>query len=468
MGVPILVLGESGTGKSTSLRNFKKDDIAIVNVAGKPLPFKGSFNSISGVEYRNIARFMKDTKAKSIVVDDAQYIMSFQYMRRIKENGWDKFNELQSDFFNLIDLVKDLPDDVVVYFLSHLETKEDGRQKIKTIGKMLDEKITIEGMFTVVLKTYTADGKYYFLTQNSGNDTTKSPMGMFPSYAIDNDLKYVDDKVRNYYELGDYLTDEEMAEIDKAVAKVDVIKDEVEGKKRRSARGKKYGDAESDTGETDKGTATESAKANARDSESEPSDINTAKDTTTAEVRRRSRSEAVRSRDNASENDSESADAGSETAEKTPRRKRRSENDNASNVDQSADHGDSKVDAGGNDEKSTDENQNNGGTNRRRRRSVGESIAEERKAVRQENAENLVNAGMKEAGDAEEVPYENVKEPELKEMPRRKRRSADAEADKSASEDNAEGSQSGAHVHEQYDGAMNPPAEEAPRRRRRR
>ena len=238
MGIPILVLGESGTGKSASLRNFKPDELALVNVAGKPLPFKGKFEGVSGTDFRKIYTFMKTTRAKVIVIDDAQYMMSYQYMRRIKENGWDKFNEIQSDFFNLIDCVKDLPHDTIVYFLSHIETKEDGRQKIKTIGKMLDEKITIEGMFTVVLKTYTADGKYYFLTQNSGSDTTKSPMGMFPSYAIDNDLKYVDEKIRNYYEIGAFLTDEEMAEIDKEAAQLDIFKDEVEGKKRRSARGR--------------------------------------------------------------------------------------------------------------------------------------------------------------------------------------------------------------------------------------
>lgn len=245
MGVPVLLLGESGTGKSTSMRNFKNGELAVVNVAGKPLPFKGNFETLNGTtDFREIYKFMKLTKAKSIVIDDAQYIMSFQYMRRIKENGWDKFNELQSDFFNLIDCVKDLPADVIVYFLSHIETTQDGRQKIKTIGKMLDEKITIEGMFSIVLKTYTSDGKYYFLTQNSGNDTVKSPMGMFPAYAIDNDLKYVDEKIRNYYEIGEFLTDQEISEIDREAAKVDVIKDEVEGKKRRSTRTKA---AESDS-----------------------------------------------------------------------------------------------------------------------------------------------------------------------------------------------------------------------------
>ena len=225
MGMPILILGESGTGKTTSLRNFKNGEIAIVNVTGKPLPFRGDFEMLKNTtDAQQILRFMRQTKAKRIIIDDCQYIMSFQYMRRIKENGWEKFNELQSDFFNIIDAVAGLPDDVVVYFLSHLETKDDGRQKIKTIGKMLDEKITIEGMFTTVLKTYVADGKYYFLTQNSGNDTVKSPLGMFTDFAIDNDLKYVDEKIRNYYHLGEYKSDEEIARADEAAGHPEIEK----------------------------------------------------------------------------------------------------------------------------------------------------------------------------------------------------------------------------------------------------
>lgn len=225
MGMPILILGESGTGKTTSLRNFKEGEIAIVNVTGKPLPFKGNFETLKNTtDASKILKFMKETKAKRIIIDDCQYIMSFQYMRRIKENGWDKFNELQSDFFNIIDSVASLLDDVIVYFLSHLETKDDGRQKIKTIGKMLDEKITIEGMFTTVLKTYVADGKYYFLTQNSGNDTVKSPLGMFTDFAIDNDLKYVDEKIRNYYRIGDFKSDDEISKADEEAARPEIEK----------------------------------------------------------------------------------------------------------------------------------------------------------------------------------------------------------------------------------------------------
>lgn len=215
MAIKTLILGESGTGKSTSLRNFNSDEICYINPAKKPLPFKGKFESLTGtIEFAKISTFIRASNKKIIIIDDAQYIMAFQYMYRLRENGWDKYNEIQSDFFMLIDMVDSLPDDVTVYFLSHLQTNDDGRQKIKTIGKMLDEKITVEGMFTTVLKTHVSDGKYYFLTQNSGTDTVKSPMGMFPTFAIDNDLKYVDEKIRNYYEIGDFKSDEEMQELD--------------------------------------------------------------------------------------------------------------------------------------------------------------------------------------------------------------------------------------------------------------
>ncbi|NFA43931.1 hypothetical protein EXM65_15485 [Clostridium botulinum] len=218
MAIKTLILGESGTGKSASLRNFDLNDICYFNPGTKPLPFKGKFESLTGtIDFKKISKFIKASHKKIIVIDDTQYIMAFQYMYRLREAGWDKYNDIQADFFMLIDLADSLPEDVTVYFLSHIETKDDGRQKIKTIGKMLDEKITIEGMFTTVLKTYVSDGKYFFLTQNGGNDTIKSPIGMFPTFAIDNDLKYVDEKIRNYYEIGEFKSDEEMKKEDEKV-----------------------------------------------------------------------------------------------------------------------------------------------------------------------------------------------------------------------------------------------------------
>lgn len=240
MGIKTLILGQSGTGKSASLRNFKEDEVAVINCAGKPLPFKNHFEQYNPRFDHltdDVLAAIRDTKKKVIVIDDAQYIMSFQYMRRIHENGWDKWNDIQGDFFNIIQYCDLTPDDTTVYFLSHISKDDDGNEKIKTMGKMLDEKITIEGLFTTVLKTSVQDGKYYFLTQNSGKDTVKSPIGMFDSYAIDNDLKYVDEKIRNYYEIGDYTPDEEIKHLDTEKAAPEVEKPEE--KKRRRGRPRK-------------------------------------------------------------------------------------------------------------------------------------------------------------------------------------------------------------------------------------
>lgn len=238
MGLPILVLGESGTGKSTSLRNFKPEDLKVINVANKPLPFKNKFESVSTDNYSKIIGELKVNKKKVVVIDDAQYLMANEFMRRATERGFDKFTEIAQNFWSLVNSVKDLPDDVVVYFMAHIERDANGNEKIKTIGKLLDEKITVEGMFTIVLKTNVTDGVYSFLTQNNGHDTVKSPLGMFPTYAIDNDLKYVDEKIRNYYELGEFLSDQDLAEIEETVKHGDIpIKEEK--KARRGSRGKK-------------------------------------------------------------------------------------------------------------------------------------------------------------------------------------------------------------------------------------
>lgn len=222
MAQMVLVIGESGTGKSTSLRNCDPATTAIINPVGKPLPFKGKFTMLNGVtDARKIIKFMKEQVAagkKLIAVDDFQYILAVPYMNRIKETGWDKYNDFGANYFEIIEACKDIPDDVVIAFYSHLETLETGLVTIKLIGKLLREKITIEGLFTVVLRTGVAEAKYYFYTQNSGKDTVKSPIGMFPAYAIDNDMNYVADKIRNYYEVGEYMSDDEIAQADEAVA----------------------------------------------------------------------------------------------------------------------------------------------------------------------------------------------------------------------------------------------------------
>ena len=204
MGVAVLIEGESGTGKSASLRNFKPEEISIINVDSKPFPFKNGkdFKKVLCTDNaEKIIAAMKRSTSKVIVIDDAQYIMANAYMRKANVKGYDKYVEIGVDFFNIVEAVKELPDDVIVYFFMHTEETNGGIIKAKTIGKMLDTTITLEGKFTIVLRTLVKDGNYYFTTQNCGYDTVKTPMGMFEENEIPNDTKYVDTKIRDYYEM---------------------------------------------------------------------------------------------------------------------------------------------------------------------------------------------------------------------------------------------------------------------------
>ena len=237
MGILAFVLGRSGTGKSYSLRNFDPNEVEVINVQGKILPFKGAgkFNLINTDDADAIVDEIKAAakKYKKIVVDDFQYVMANEFMRRSAEKGYDKFTEIGRHAWDIANVVRELPNDVIVYVMCHTDTDQEGFERLKTIGKLLDDKIVLEGMSTIVLKTSVSDGKYYFLTQNNGKDTTKSPAGMFPTYAIENDLKYVDDKIRNYYEIGDFKSDEEMAAADEE------HKNEEISKEKRPRRAKK-------------------------------------------------------------------------------------------------------------------------------------------------------------------------------------------------------------------------------------
>lgn len=221
MGVLVYILGRPGTGKSRSMKGFDSSKIGVINAQGKILPFEeaGEFDVVNTDNSSEIVDHIKimSKKYKTIVVDDYQYVMSNEFMRRSAERGYDKFTEIARHAWDIADCVRTLPNDVIVYIMCHTDTDQDGFEKLKTIGKLLDEKIILEGMSTVVLKTSVSDGQYMFLTQNNGKDTVKSPEGMFPSYAIDNNLKYVDEKIRSYYKLGEYKTKEEMADQDAAV-----------------------------------------------------------------------------------------------------------------------------------------------------------------------------------------------------------------------------------------------------------
>jgi len=208
MGLPVLLVGKSGSGKSASLRNFK-ENIGVLNVLGKPLPFKGGEKLPGEVtdDYNRIKELLYKSKAASVVIDDAGYLMTNAFMRGHAQTGagnaiFSFYNDLGDQFWGLIRFVVDqLPAEKIVYFIMHEDKNDFGDVKPKTIGKMLDEKVCVEGMFTIVLRSVFSEGKYKFKTQSDGFDIAKSPMGMFEP-EIENDLKMVDDTIRKYYNFG--------------------------------------------------------------------------------------------------------------------------------------------------------------------------------------------------------------------------------------------------------------------------
>jgi hypothetical protein len=207
MGIPVLVIGRSGAGKSTSLRNFDEKELGFINVSKKPLPFRKKFEStVLTDDYQLIVNCLSKTTKNSIVIDDSGYLIVNMYMRGHANTGggnavYSFFNKVGDSFWNLIEFVKTLPDNKIVYFLMHEDKNEFGDIKPKTIGKILDEKVCIEGMFTIVLRALKENNKYIFKTQSDGFDCSKSPMGLFQTETIDNDLRAVDSALREYYEL---------------------------------------------------------------------------------------------------------------------------------------------------------------------------------------------------------------------------------------------------------------------------
>lgn len=203
MGIPVLILGESGSGKTYSIKNFNKDEVGIFLVEKTRLPFKKDFKIVKNATYSTIMKALSNPTLKKYVIDDSQYLLVNEMFDRAKEIGYNKFTDIALKFRNLIHYINQkLPDDVIVYFLHHTEIDNtSGKLKAKTIGKMLDEKLTVEGCFDIVLLTQIENDEHYFLTQNNGNSTVKSPEGMF-ELKISNDLKIVDTTIREYYELG--------------------------------------------------------------------------------------------------------------------------------------------------------------------------------------------------------------------------------------------------------------------------
>jgi hypothetical protein len=209
MSIATMVLGESGTGKSTSLRHMDPANTLLIQAVKKPLPFKSrdwkaiaeGGNVYVSDQSETIIKAMRKTKRPIIVLDDFQYVLANEFMRRNEEKGFDKFNEIGRHAWDILMAASSLTDNVRVYILGHTNTDESGRTKAKTIGKMLDDKITVEGLFSIVLKTVVQNGNYLFSTRNNGSDTTKSPLGLFDDEMIENDLNKVDSAICDYYGL---------------------------------------------------------------------------------------------------------------------------------------------------------------------------------------------------------------------------------------------------------------------------
>lgn len=214
MGISTFILGNSGAGKSTSLRNLNPDKVMLIRPINKPLPFR----------HTNWKKYDKDTKTGSIIttenydvvkkailhahtigkeiiiIDDWNYYMSGEFMRRAGEKGYDKYSEMGHNYWSVINTANEnTPDNMRIYFISHLEEDSNGFKQVKTIGKMVSEKIVPEGMVSIVLGAERFDNKYNFITQTDGRSTFKSPIGMFADYRIDNDLEYVDNAICEYY-----------------------------------------------------------------------------------------------------------------------------------------------------------------------------------------------------------------------------------------------------------------------------
>jgi hypothetical protein len=214
MAYPVLIIGRSGSGKTYSLKNFKADEIGVISVEKGRLPFKSDIKTVkvpkdptkgeardaaqvNAAKYAWIMKTIQSAKVNSIAIDDSQYLLVNELFDRTYEKGYDKFTSMAQKFRDLIHFVNELEDDnKIVYFLHHSEQDTDGREKVKTIGKMLDEKLTVEGCFDIVL--YCQDHKFF--TQSNGVSTAKSPEGMF-DLEIPNDLKAVDAAIREYYNM---------------------------------------------------------------------------------------------------------------------------------------------------------------------------------------------------------------------------------------------------------------------------
>ena len=203
MGIPALILGYSGSGKTRSIKLMDPNTTGVFLVEKPRLPFREPFKVVKNAGYPQIMTALKNPTMKSYVIDDSQYLLVNEFFDKANEKGYEKFTQIALNFRNLIHWVNvGCPDDVIVYFLHHIQTDDvTGRVKAKTIGKMLDEKLTVEGCFDVVMMTEHNQDGWWFRTHTAGNDPVKTPEDMFADDLIPNDLGLVDRAIRDYYGL---------------------------------------------------------------------------------------------------------------------------------------------------------------------------------------------------------------------------------------------------------------------------
>lgn len=198
--IPVLMIGSSGTGKTRSLKNLPIEETAIINVTNKPLPFKNNeLKVVHSENYDEIIASLKNTKKRIIVIDDCGYLLTFENFDKATNKGYDKFTVMAQNFYKLINTIRNLDGEKIVYLITHEEVDDDNKIKPKMIGKMLNQQLCVEGLFTIVLRSNYANGQYVFETKTDGNTVAKSPEDMFTETTIPNDLAEVDKTIREYY-----------------------------------------------------------------------------------------------------------------------------------------------------------------------------------------------------------------------------------------------------------------------------